>query len=314
MIYTVKPGDTLWKISRKFNMTVEELKRINNLSNDLILVGQSLRISIDLTLPDGVFRLGSGGENVKRIQNVLASFGFSIKVDGIYGLQTKATILQVQQKFPELLADGIYGPRTKILLEKLQQSHYRIVTQPTDRLVLVNKTNSLTADYIPPDLVKPNVPFTIKEDVPQKQMRKEAAQALEQLFAQAQRENIPLLAASGYRSYDRQVQIFASNFQKNPNANLSSARPGESEHQTGLSMDVTSASVDYQLTQSFGNTPEGQWLKRNAANFGFIIRFPEGKETITGYRYEPWHIRYVGKDVAQRIMAQNLTLEEYLGR
>lgn len=87
-----------------------------------------------------------------------------------------------------------------------------------------------------------------------------------------------------------------------------SAPPGQSEHQTGLCFDVAS------LWRTFADTEEGIWLAEHCAEYGFIIRFPAGKEAITGYMYEPWHIRYVGKEVAEAIMAEpGLTLEEYLG-
>ena len=194
----------------------------------------------------------------------------------------------------------------------MEMPNYRIVQNPNSILVLVNKQNSLPQDYVPSDLVVPNVPFSFEEFLPKKLMRKEAAIALEQLFYEAQQDNAPLAAVSGYRSYDRQTEIFANNIKSSPDANQTSARPGESEHQTGLSMDISSPSVNNQLTQTFGDMREGSWLANNAPEFGFIIRFPKGKETITGYQYEPWHIRYVGLPAAQMISQQNLTLEEYL--
>ena len=86
-----------------------------------------------------------------------------------------------------------------------------------------------------------------------------------------------------------------------------SARPGYSEHQTGLTIDCNT------IDDAFGDTPEAAWLAQHCADYGFIIRFPQGKENITGYQYEPWHIRYVGADVAKEIQKYGLTLEEYLG-
>ena len=96
-------------------------------------------------------------------------------------------------------------------------------------------------------------------------------------------------------------------------ANRTSAKAGQSEHQTGLAMDITLKSLNYELTTSFGNTAEGKWVEKNAHNYGFIIRYPEGKEDITGYSYEPWHIRSVGVDLATKIYNSGLTYEEYLG-
>src|SRR5690625_2696214 len=127
-------------------------------------------------------------------------------------------------------------------------------------------------------------------------------------------EGLTIFAQPGYRSYDRQDTIFTSNVDEHgeKEANNFSARPGESEHQSGLTMDVTSEDVDFQLTVEFAETEEGKWLKENAAEFGFIIRYPEDKEDITEYQYEPWHLRYVGKKDAEEMVKKGLTLEEYL--
>ncbi|WP_413526683.1 D-alanyl-D-alanine carboxypeptidase family protein [Marinilactibacillus psychrotolerans] len=180
-------------------------------------------------------------------------------------------------------------------------------------LKLVNKKYSLSEDYIPGDLVNLEVP-TVLENAEVNQLRKEPADALKEMIDYAEEENIDILARSGYRSYKTQVQLF-DNYVANHGeeaANKFSARPGESEHQTGLSIDVTSESVNFQLTESFGETAEGLWVQENAHEFGFIIRYPEGKEEITGYQYEPWHLRYVGNDMAQSIYESGLTYEEYL--
>ena len=311
MTYIVQPGDSLFKIALKFNLTIPEIKSANNLTGDLIYIGQHLYIPL---LPDGIYGIGSQGDAVRQIQQVLSIIGYPINVDGIYGPQTADIIYNIQLKFPELAADGIYGPQTKRILRQLLGRNYRIVQNPTSLLALVNKNNALHHYYTPNDLVVPNVPFTFEEFAPQKQLRSEASQALEELFAKANQENIDLTAISGFRSYARQAEIFRRNWLASPEqANRLSARPGESEHQTGLSMDVSSPTVNYSLVEYFANTPEGQWLAENAPEFGFIIRFPQGKEHITGYQYEPWHLRYVGKIPAKEITQANITLEEYLG-
>ncbi len=190
----------------------------------------------------------------------------------------------------------------------------QIVTNPDHVLVLVNKERNLPPDYIPNDLVAPEIPFPFEGDDPRKLMQREAAEALQQLVAGALEESLELYGLSGYRSYETQKQIFAYNVQRRGEeaANQFSARPGQSEHQTGLAMDVTSRQVDFGLTQAFGKTAEGRWLKEHAHEFGFIIRYPAGKEQITGYQYEPWHLRYVGVEHAHAIQASGLTLEEYL--
>ncbi|MCL7747292.1 MULTISPECIES: M15 family metallopeptidase [Bacillaceae] len=187
--------------------------------------------------------------------------------------------------------------------------------QLDDVLLLVNKERNLPKDYVPSDLVEPNVPFPFIEDLPQRLMRQEAAEALEDLFEKANDDNLNLYAQSGYRSYERQESIFAYYVERSGEEKASqvSANAGHSEHQTGLAMDVTSPEVNFQLVTSFEDTPEGQWIKENAAQFGFIIRYPKDKEKITGYQYEPWHLRFVGKEPAKVIYEQGLTLEEYLG-
>lgn len=198
---------------------------------------------------------------------------------------------------------------------KKNENGSKIADDPNDILVLVNKQHALPDGYEPPDLVFPDVRFPFTEDLPKKQMRKVAAKAMEKMFAAGDKDEIDLFAQSGYRSYERQDAIFAANVEKNGEeaANNYSARPGESEHQTGLTMDVTSAEVDYDLVIEFGDTKEGKWLKEHAADYGFIIRYPEEKEDITEYQYEPWHIRYVGEEAAKEIMSKGITLEEYLG-
>lgn len=188
-------------------------------------------------------------------------------------------------------------------------------TSPDSIHVLVNKEHTLPSDYTPTDLVVPDVRFPFAEDDPKKQLRKEAAQALEKLFAAAEAEGHYLYAISGYRSYERQEAIFASNVQKHgeEHANTFSARAGESEHQTGLVMDISSEAVGFQLVTEFGETPEGKWVQEHAHEYGFVVRYPEGKEAITKYQYEPWHLRYLGVEVATALYESGQTYEEYLG-
>jgi len=284
----------------------------SNLTSDILDLNQSLQIPI-LTLPDGIYRKGTTDLQVKTLQSILASFGFNLLIDGIYGPKTAGVILQLQQKFPPIKVDGIYGPQTKASLQTLIDTHFHLVTNPTDKLVLVNRVNGLPAEYVPPDLVILTIPFTFQEYDPKKQMRIEAAQALAQLFTMAKQNSLSLMGVSGYRSYGRQAQIYAGNIQISTTKAQFSAPPGCSEHQTGLAIDVSAASNNYQLSQSFAATPEGQWLANTAPAFGYIIRYQNAKENITGYQAEPWHIRYVGIDVAKIITQQGLTLEEYLG-
>ncbi|WP_108671467.1 M15 family metallopeptidase [Peribacillus acanthi] len=189
-----------------------------------------------------------------------------------------------------------------------------MINNPENIVALVNKEFSLAENYIPSDLVKPNVPFSFGDEKIEKAlMRAEASRALEALFLGAKVSGIELFAVSGYRSYERQAIILDNEITKVGEAKAieAVAYPGQSEHQTGLAMDISSKSVNLELTQDFENVAEGNWLANNAHKYGFILRYPKGKESITGYKFEPWHFRYVGQDVAKVIYEKNLTLEEY---
>ncbi len=190
----------------------------------------------------------------------------------------------------------------------------QVIQNPLNVLALVNKMFALPESYNPTDLVKPNVSFSFGDQTIEKSlMRQEAAVALEKMFAEAKVSGIELYAVSGYRSYERQRIIFDAEVKKSGEEQAAQvvAVPGNSEHQSGLAMDISAKSANLSLTESFGETNEGKWLAANAHKYGFILRYPKGKETITGYQYEPWHFRYVGVDAAQTIFEKNITLEEY---
>ena len=187
-----------------------------------------------------------------------------------------------------------------------------LIKEPWKIDVLVNKTNWLPKNYEHYDLIMPKVKFLPDTLESAKFMRHDAAKALEKLFRSAKRNKIELYAASGYRSFERQREIFKSNYSKaGEKANKYSARPGQSEHQTGLAMDVTCEEVEYDLVKRFADTKAYEWLVNNMYEFGFILRYPLGKEEITGYDFEPWHLRYVGKELAKRLYNECMTLEEY---
>ncbi|MGZ9585512.1 M15 family metallopeptidase [Paenibacillus marinisediminis] len=195
-----------------------------------------------------------------------------------------------------------------------EQGGKQVVTNPNSIYVVVNKERFLPEGYEPPDLVEPQVKFSFEEPHEKRHMRKEAADALEQLFAQAKEDGIELNAVSGYRSEKRQTSLYSHyvETQGEEYANRVSAKPGTSEHQTGLTIDVSSPSVNNELEQVFGDSEEGKWLAEHAHDSGFIIRYPKDGEEITGYMYEPWHIRYVGVDAATAIYEQGITLEQFL--
>lgn len=179
--------------------------------------------------------------------------------------------------------------------------------------ILVNKTHSLSEDYAPADLIPVNIPFAHVGDDSRNYMRRPAAKALETMFRDAEAAGLHPIGVSGFRSYERQKHIYTSNLavKGEMHTSLYSAKPGQSEHQTGLAMDISSPSVQSALTTDVENTPEGRWLRHNADAYGFTLRYPAGKEHITGYAYEPWHFRYVGKNLAAFLKKEGLTLEEY---
>ncbi|MBQ5335751.1 MAG: D-alanyl-D-alanine carboxypeptidase family protein [Oscillospiraceae bacterium] len=138
---------------------------------------------------------------------------------------------------------------------------------------------------------------------------KNAQAAFTEMQKAAAKEGITLTICSGFRDYNTQKALYNRYVNRDGKAEADrySARPGHSEHQTGLAMDINRAD------KSFTGTKEQKWLAANCVKYGFIIRYPEGKENITGYMYESWHIRYLGKDLAKKVADSGLTLEEYLG-
>ena len=158
-------------------------------------------------------------------------------------------------------------------------------------VLIANKTYSLPRDYGPGGLTRA------------------CDAAYDELKAAAAADGIDIFILSGYRSYDLQTSLYNRYVADDGQAEADtySARPGHSEHQSGLAIDVNS------LSYSFADTPEGQWLAAHAHEYGFIIRYAKNKQGVTGYAYEPWHIRYLGKGLAAAVYESGLCLEEFLG-
>lgn len=184
---------------------------------------------------------------------------------------------------------------------------------PQSITVYVNKEYALPKDYVPEDLTVPDILFDITGFEERKQLRAEASSALEDLFAAARSDGHTLYGVSGYRSYERQKEIFTNNIVIRGKVHTIrySAVPGTSEHQTGLSIDISSESMKNKLIPTFATCPEGKWVAENAHHFGYIIRYPKNRTDVTGYAYEPWHVRYVGKNLAEYLHNNDLTLDEY---
>lgn len=191
----------------------------------------------------------------------------------------------------------------------LDQKYYTN-TKPSKDLnttyILVNKYNYLNQDYSPDNLEE----IDHKYSIPSRQLVKVAKIAFENLAKNATEDGFTIRAMSTYRTYSYQKGLY-DNYVKNyskEEADTYSARPGFSEHQTGLAIDVDNGK-DY--FENFEKTQEFTWMQDNAYKYGFILRYPKGKENITGYTYESWHYRYVGIDIATYIKKNDLTLEEY---
>lgn len=206
-----------------------------------------------------------------------------------------------------LYENGVEVKRDKLGEEIAKEPQEAVVGKgifdPNSLTVCVNRRRYISEDYVP-ELVVPNVRSAVSTS--RIMLRPEAATALENLFNAAEDEGIYLYAVSGYRSYYYQASIY------NPYSGYS-APPGASEHQLGLAMDVNTSYYGSSLVTDFAYTPEGIWVSENAHKYGFVIRYMSGKEDITGYNYEPWHIRYLGTDLATELYNKGITLEEYYG-
>jgi len=184
---------------------------------------------------------------------------------------------------------------------------------PDSLWVIVNKSRPLPEAYRPIGLEQPAVLLNEDKTQDENSLRTDAARAVELLFKEAQSTGYELMLASGFRSVEQQ-KIYYDNYVAlvgQEAANRVSARPGHSEHQTGLALDIARADRFCYIDLCFAETGEGRWLKANAHRFGFIIRYPEGKQAVTGYSYEPWHFRYVGADLAAELQKSGLTMEEH---
>ena len=182
------------------------------------------------------------------------------------------------------------------------------IISDTSITMLVNKNNKLSNSYTPT-----LEPIDLKYSCKDKLLTHNARIAFEEMAKNALKDNIHIVAVSTYRSYEYQEKLY-NNYVKNDGfyyAETCSARPGHSEHQTGLAVDISDLTLDY---DNFENTKEFIWMKNNSYKYGFILRYPKASFHITGFKYEPWHYRYVGIDVATYIHNHNITLEEYKKR
>jgi D-alanyl-D-alanine carboxypeptidase len=179
--------------------------------------------------------------------------------------------------------------------------------------VVVNKGRALPSTYIPANLTVPGIPLRLSSSSGEMHVRADTAMALETMTKSASGQGIQLMLASGYRSYSDQVSVhqnYAAS-QGAAAADTFSARAGHSEHQTGLAADLEPTSRKCELDQCFDATPEGQWLAANCYKYGFVIRYQKDTTNLTGYEYEPWHVRYIGTDLAAQLHKTGQTLEQF---
>lgn len=190
-----------------------------------------------------------------------------------------------------------------------------------DYLILINAEHPLSADYMETyqdDFVE--IAFTRNDGRPAQKMRREAAKALDEMLSAAREAGFTITVTSAYRSREYQKQLFdaavesylARGMTRKEALQLTKryyALPGESEHESGLAADIHHLSC---ATLAFADTAEYRWLSENAHKYGYILRYPEGKESVTGIAFEPWHFRYVGREAAKEIYRSGLCLEEFL--
>ena len=210
--------------------------------------------------------------------------------------------LAYAQAAPELTAEEVVL-QVNIGLDSPFYQQVSLCVEPDSLTVLVNKYNALPDTYAP-ELVALGPQYGVGS------LRPEAAQAFTAMADAAQVDGISLRSVSAYRSYSTQASLYRRYVSQSGEAlaDTFSARAGYSEHQTGLALDINVA----RTSAHFEDTAEFAWLQEHCAQYGFILRYPEGKTGITGYRFEPWHYRYVGQEIAQICMSQGLTYEEYL--
>lgn len=280
-----------------------------------------------------LLRLGSISPEVKALQTRLKELGFyQGEIDGQYGGGTKEAVRLFQQQHG-LKDDGLAGATTLQKLYGNDTHKLEVTPEPVlpavskkDAPLLVNRSNPLPDGYTPKDLVSLQevIPadLAIIKEAGEKGCRP-AAEALKALFTAAHQDGLTVWQVSeGYRTTEEQKGLFEKRKQQFMSGEATGdklseqaaeteterdvARPGTSEHQTGLAFDITVPK------RSFGDTEQSRWLSRHCWEYGFILRYPEGAEDITGFHYEPWHIRFVGKTHSQYIHAADITLEEYI--
>ena len=211
---------------------------------------------------------------------------------------------QISTQEPEVSKEENTQPSTSVPKKELKdaKANYVEAAQPVTEPTYVNGILIVNKQF--------GLPSTYNKDIDP-----EASAAVKKMMEAAKVEGHSLQAFSGFRSYEYQTSLYERYVNKDGKeaADRYSARPGYSEHQSGLAFDIGEVGrEDLWLTEAFGETEAGKWLMNHAHEYGFILRYPKGKEHVTGFMYESWHYRFVGNEHAAKIFEQNVTLEEYL--
>lgn len=256
-------------------------------------------------------------DNIKRVRDPIDGplKKAKEKAAGSYWIDSKLNVLEAGSYTITIHAQDLNGNNAEnkftVTVEKKTEPELKEKNPSSSDEASSSQTQGSEAASVEPYYVNGVLLVNKKHALPQNYggMDSNAYAALQQLQAAAEAAGYSMPLISGYRSYAYQASLYNSYVAQDGQelADTYSARPGHSEHQSGLAFDIGA------LDNGYGNTPGGRWLNAHCADYGFILRYPAGKESITGYQYEPWHVRYVGKEIASRIMSQGITLEEYLG-
>ena len=237
--------------------------------------------------------------------------------------EKQAKVRPVVQPSGHLSVRGVevrdVGIDRNLNIERVKTAQVRSLPPPEescdDLRVLVDRSHPVPPDYVPEDLVPLwayGIPTLGNGEM---LLRREAAEHLSHLVSDAAADGEELVVASAYRSYVDQRASYARLASiYGTEAGEMSAFPGHSQHQLGTAVDFTNAAASYEIWQYFGYTSVSRWLREHAQEYGFVLAYPPGKETETGYQWEPWHYRYVGVENAQRLEESGLSLQEFLAR
>ena len=304
--YFVKENDSAEYIAKSFNVTINHLKYVNNIENiepkqQLIIPRQESELFVNM-LPQKELHKDSKGVHVKRLQLALYLCGYYVEINGLFGKGTESALYKLQSN-NNIRPTGKYNESTKSLISKIILGHQNIIKNPDDALVLINNNNRLPFNYIPRDLIVPHVEFDSNISNNKKLLRKDVALNLFKLFNKAKENNIQLMIHSAYQSYVIQEQIFINyaNSHSLKTALTVIAKPGESEFQTGLVVDVISKNHNQHILIN-------KYINNNVAKYGFVLS--EVNKTVDDKTL--YHLRFVGKEASQEITAKNITLQHYL--